>query len=134
MNIFEGLKQFKNIKPAAGFTTSSRDRILGRKFRLQDVIRQNASMAFATLSLALLFVFAGTQFFANFHVASVDPRGLRAEAQAIDIQIQLTNLNYTPPAGGNETTPATAAHPQPFASSEPSGGDGIDNALKALSE
>lgn len=133
MNLLENLKQFKNIQPAADFSVSSRARILGGRIRLQDILRQNSPMAFATVALALLFVFAGTHFFTGSKVTAIDPRGLRAEAQAIDIQIRLTNLDYSA-ADGNQTTPATAQGIDSAKKPAVSGGDSVDDALKALSE
>jgi hypothetical protein len=133
MNLLENLKQFKNIQPAADFSVSSRARIIGGRMRLGDILRQNSPMAFATVALALLFVFAGTHFLTGSKVTAIDPRGLRAEAQAIDIQIQLTNLDYSA-TEGSQTTPATAQNIDSSKKAPASGGDTLDDALKALSE
>jgi hypothetical protein len=129
--LLEDLKQFKKIRPDAEFASLSRARILGG-MRLRDILRENFPMAVATLALALLFIFAGTQFFGRGQV-TIDPRGLRAEAQAIGIQIQLTNLNYAP-ASGDETTPATASGNKVSPKNAPSETDPIDDALNALSQ
>lgn len=133
MNLLENLKQFKSISPNADFSASSREMILGKRVRLQDVLRENTPMAFATAALVLLFVFAGTQFFTGSKVTAIDPRGLKAEAQAIDIQIKLTNLNYSPETG-SETTPATAQSSKLSDTSPSVMEDSIDDALKALSD
>jgi len=134
MNLLENLKQFKNIHPDSGFSADSRRRVLGGRIRMQDILRTNVPMAFATLALGLLFVFAGTRFFTGGQVAGIDPRSLRAEAQAIDIQIQLTDLKYSSPDNGNETTPANVHGVKSSMSTDFSGGDEIDSALEALSE
>jgi len=134
MNLLENLKQFKNIHPDPGFSADSRRRVLGGRIRMQDIFRANVPMAFATLALGLLFVFAGTRFFTGGQVAGIDPRSLRAEAQAIDIQIQLTDLKYSSSPNGNETTPANISGAKSSLNVESLGGDEIDSALEALSD
>ncbi|MDP2598365.1 MAG: hypothetical protein Q8P49_00875, partial [Candidatus Liptonbacteria bacterium] len=56
---------------------------------------------------------------APLQISNLDPAMLKAEAQAIDIQIQLINLSYdavnanAPSSGENESTPSVASPKKP---------------------
>ena len=103
MNLFEVLKNLKNIEADKGFTARSRSMVLrgGREpvtsifsvvFRGLEV---GASLALAGLLIfAMLGGLAAWDVLAPVDVTALDPDGLRAEAEAIDIQIELMGLNY----------------------------------------
>jgi len=77
------------------------------------------------LSAALLFLLVGSfslwRIFVPQGTALIDPAGLRAEAQAIDIQIELSNLAYHEPAAAlsNETSSPFMAMTAPRAAVSP---------------
>ncbi len=118
MNHLEFLKQLKNIKADEAYVRRSRSTILGdapktttfpRPWRIFVESMQSAS-ALALVGLLLVLVgggFSTWKFLSPFHVSSLDPAGLHAEAQAIDIQIHLTDVDYNERTA--ESTPATAA-------------------------
>ncbi|MBU6500372.1 MAG: hypothetical protein KGJ89_00895 [Patescibacteria group bacterium] len=121
MDLLETLKKFKHIEPNQEFSKSSRILILNTpakiRFTVWSVILKNMELG-ASLALAGLLIFmivggfSAWKFLAPLQVANLDPSTLRAEAHAIDIQIQLANLNYN---GGsattlNESTPQSSAY------------------------
>jgi len=66
-------------------------------------------MALAGLLLLLLFGGFSALRFLSPLPQSLDPTTLKAEAQAIDIQIQLAALSYTQSSSTNESTPAVSS-------------------------
>lgn len=113
MDLLKLLKELKNIEPDKDFTLKSRNLIL-REFRptsaepwqiLWSNIEFGASIA---LMVAMVYVMLGglstSKVGAPLQLSNLDPANLRAEAQAIDIQIQLTNLSSLKLS---ESTPAS---------------------------
>lgn len=101
--IFKIVKRLSTIKPREEYTTLSRSRLLaqgvapGMSFALfaKYIFRTGANMA--VVAVALLIVFGGFSLarqFTPLGFSSLDPVGLEAEAEAIDIQVKLTDLNY----------------------------------------
>jgi len=157
MDLFKLLKQLKNIEPDRDFKERSRYLILETSGPRQKTVSgwllhnlgNAAALALGSLLLLLMMgSFSAWTIFSPARLSALDPASLRAEAQAIDIQIQLTNLGYSltsSTAGLNETTPATAA-PQKtitinnqklqitISSSSATGTISIDEALDRLSE
>lgn len=119
MDIEHRIKDLKHLRPDAAYARRSRALIVGdfgdemkaAPHGLWQMILN--SMEFGTavaLAGALLVLvlggFSTWQFLSPFNLASLDPAGLRVEAQAVDIQIQLTDLEFVHEAG--ESTPAVA--------------------------
>ncbi len=101
MDLFEILKEFKKMQPEKNFTENSRrtilmhapaERLSARRFFARSI----AVASSLVLAGALIFIVAGglsmTKLAPKF--SSIDPTALRAEAQAIDTQINLLNVNY----------------------------------------
>lgn len=160
MDLFKALKQLQKIESDEAFKKTSLNLILGArqtsvKPGVWGVILKNLELG-ASLALAGLLIFmivggfSAWKIFAPLQVANLDQATLRAEAQAIDIQIKLASLNYetTAAAGaslGAAPLPAAsddASAPEVDAVNQPAGGDAnatssdlsIDEALRALSE
>jgi len=105
MKLFDILKQFKNIEPDAQFTAHSKAEILmsprpERKtirgiFAFLHIIETSAAVVLAGLFILVLTgSFSGTPSVAPIQYSVIDPTGLHAEAEAVDMQIQLANINY----------------------------------------
>ena len=103
MDLLNTLKKFKNIKPDKNYAASSRSLILnaGReaKFNVWRLILRNVELGatFALAGILILLMLGGFSPWENIvplQISNLDPSGLKAEANAIDIQIQLMNLNY----------------------------------------
>ena len=105
MNLFDILKQFKTIEPDAQFTAHakaeilmsprSRRRTLGAVFSFLHVIETSAAVVLAGLFILVLTgSFSGSHSIAPIQYSVIDPQGLHAEAEAIDMQIQLANVDY----------------------------------------
>jgi hypothetical protein len=149
MELLELLKQFKNIEPDAGFTKRSRNLILRERGDQSGIFSafKNTLEVGASLALAGLMVFvilgglASVRFFQPFEIAALDPANIRAEADAIDIQIQLANLDYEESASPSPERGSTVSFTPGNAGkqTEPAPGDeepaplSIDEALKLLS-
>lgn len=114
-DFYKLLRELKNIKADPDYTARSRvyfvagtaepafARATADKPARQLSVWQILSRSFQTssaivltgiLMLMALGGFSAWQFFSPVKLASLDPAGIRAEAQAIDIQIKLTDLNY----------------------------------------
>ncbi len=149
MNLNELLKQFKYIEADREYTRKSRSLILSAKHTarvsLADIFLKNVQLA-ASVALAGLLIFmivggfSAWRMFSPLQIANLDPVGLKAEAQAIDIQIQLANLNYgeaaLAPAKSGESTPAITPAPAPAPKQETSAVTAPalqDNATSAVS-
>ncbi len=118
MELFEILKQCRLIKPDEAFTERSRRAVLAssqfesqtsmgifkaRRFIFRFV-ETGAALALAGLFIVLIMGgFSGTAI-APVRFSAIDPKVLRAEAQAIDAQINLASLNYSEPAAVAEST------------------------------
>ena len=112
-------KQLKSITPDADYTRRSRRAILktgyptARRFGvfsyIGTMIAEGSAIALAGVLLLLIMTgFSTWEFLSPFELKSLDPASLRAEAEAIDIQVQLTQLAY-PDLHRNETTTAIQA-------------------------
>jgi hypothetical protein len=129
MKLYDLLKQFKNIEPDAEFTRRSRTEILlspqnERRtmrgvFAFLHVLETSAAVALAGFFLLILTgSFSPTSSIAPIQYSVIDPQGLHAEAQAIDMQIQLADIEYpqvTSTAMTGSAAPSPAALSKVFA-------------------
>ena len=115
MNLFELLKQFKNIEADPEFTEKSR-RIVLASPRLEPqsthgiVLRIFETAGSLVIAGLLIFAVVGgysgvAKYFSPVSFAGIDPVALHAEADAIDMQINLADMNYVE---GTESTASTA--------------------------
>ncbi len=136
MDILEILKKFKLIQPDSAFKETSKRAILAqepagapahRGWSAQRTFWRIVEVGAAVvLTGFFVLLLTGSLFgpeLAPVQYSAVDPQSLRAEAQAIDIQIQLANLNYSeaalstmqtvgsakPVVMGSKTSPTAAA-------------------------
>jgi len=123
MKLFDTLKQFKKIEPDADFTRRSRTEILlspqatrrtvGSVFTFLHIIETGTAVALAGFFIFILAgSFPGTKSISPVQYSVIDPQGLHAEAQAIDMQIQLADIQYpqstsTGSTGSTVSAPAT---------------------------
>ncbi len=114
-DILKQLKKLQIIEANKRFTEQSRLLIMGAQKRrnVWDVILKNvelgASFALAgILIITILGGFSAWKLLSPFKLSNLDTTDLKAEAQAVDIQIQLTNLNYDEIAGAAESTAPSA--------------------------
>lgn len=161
MDLIDTIKKLKNIEADKGFTRTSRSLILNTRretklnFNFWSLLLRSIELG-ASLALAGLLIFmtlggfSAWRFLSPLQItANLDPVSLRAEAQAIDIQIQLANLNYNEGALGlksGESTPASigqskqgegaaAANTSPKTeNSSTTNALSVDEALQKLSE
>ena len=114
MNLLDILKQFKNIEPDHAYSQISKRAILAMDNapRASWTARRTLFRLIETgiaVSLAGFFVFLITGGLSGSNAPvqymAIDPQSLRAEAQAIDIQIQLANVTYLPSSDGASTLP-----------------------------
>jgi hypothetical protein len=121
MKLFDTLKQFKNIEPDAEFSQHSRTEILlspqnERRtirgvFAFLHVLETGAAVVLAGFFILILTgSFSPTSSIAPIQYSVIDPQGLRAEAQAIDMQIQLADIEY-PQATSTVAMGSAAASP-----------------------
>lgn len=122
MDVINLLKQLKSIEADRHYKARSRSLILSVKphgfekagvnpFRLVlRVLEYSSSIALvAVFLIVLLGGISVFRAFAPFRLSSLDPSSLKAEAEDVDIQIYLTDLNYeydSFTAGANESTPS----------------------------
>lgn len=113
MALHDLLKNLKSIQPDAEYARRSRHHILSsraeipRRLSFRQIILQTIQTGpVLALAVVLILLIAGgastSRYFSPLRLTSLDPTSLRAEADAIDIQIQLTNIAYSEPT--NETT------------------------------
>ncbi len=107
MNLESLLSQLKRIEPREEYAAHSRTEILSRErsvkkrvwyFFLQGL---HAGSAIVLAGILFVLVFGGfslIRYITPFRISSLDPATIRAEAKAIDIQIQLADLNYQEPS------------------------------------
>lgn len=160
MDLIKNLKQLKNIEADRAFTERSRNLILGPErgaaVGFWNIVLKNVEVG-ASLALAGLLIFmilggfSALKFLSPLRqLTAIDPISLRAEADAINIQIQLTGLDYEeggPETKLNKSTPAFApdsdtetktSEEQEVVSEEPADDSplklSIDEALQILSE
>jgi hypothetical protein len=121
MKLFDLLKQFKNIEPNAEYSQHSRTEILlspqsghrtlGSVFTFLHVIETGVAVSLAGFFMFILASsFSSTRSTSPIQYAVIDPTGLHAEAQAIDMQIQLANIGY-PQVTSSVATGSTVAAP-----------------------
>lgn len=129
MNLSDIFKQFRNIRPDAGYAEKSKRVILASPQESPSAVRGwgfalrgQGLMVFlhsletgVALVLAGFFIllatgsFSGNKYLAPVQYSVIDPNGLHAEAQAIDIQIQLASLDYSVVTSTSESTTALSA-------------------------
>ncbi len=147
-------KKLQSIQPDPSYSAKAKTHILSHtpeepfahRFIFAGLFRSRTRLAIAGITLFILLGgFSAWKFLTPFSPASLDPAGLRAEAQAIDIQIQLTNINSS---SGNalESTQAFVVQPKAPAPKKPAAVPkksqsaatstplGIDDALDILSQ
>ncbi|HUC02157.1 MAG TPA: hypothetical protein VMA75_04645 [Candidatus Paceibacterota bacterium] len=106
MKLSDILKQFKNIEPDPRFTERSKREILlspqpERRTMRGIMIFLHTLETGVAVALAGFFIliltnsFSPTSSLAPIQYSVIDPQGLHAEAQAIDMQIQLANVAYS---------------------------------------
>ncbi|MEK9180252.1 MAG: hypothetical protein AAB897_02470 [Patescibacteria group bacterium] len=135
MDLLKTLQQFKNIEPNKDFTRKSRRELLGGSnipFGIyQNILRTlevGASVALA--GLLILVILGGAsyiKFFEPLQITAIDPASIKAEAEAIDIQIELANLNY------NESVARSAGESTVSVVSQEEGVSSDDSEFKVLS-
>ncbi|MEK7193221.1 MAG: hypothetical protein AAB652_00315 [Patescibacteria group bacterium] len=106
MELLELLKQLKKIEANKEYAAKSRRVLLNIQKEiaaprislgrlLLQTLQTGSTIVLAGLLLLLIFGgFSVGKYLTPFRLSSLNPEGLRAEADAIDIQIQLTDLNY----------------------------------------
>jgi len=128
MNLFETLQRFKNISPEPAFKERSKREILAalpsRRFPAAGNLRLGQILAHIfeggiAVALTVFFIliiagqFSNAPYVSPIQLSVINPQTLKAEAQAVDIQIQLASVAYREPtstmATTNETTPQVAA-------------------------
>lgn len=124
MELIELLKKLRALKADSVYTKESRAFILntGRHERVNlaffakeivsGIFRSGWSMALtAALLLMTIGSFSVLKLLYPITTAVVDVSGLKAEAQAIDAQIELTGIQYDATAMENKTSTASMALP-----------------------
>jgi hypothetical protein len=121
MELFETLKQFKKITPDATRQEISKRAILAQtplEPRVVWGVRRSLAAIFETgfaVALTVFFIliiigkFPGQSSVAPVQLSVINPTTLKAEAQAVDIQIQLAQIAYTETTSTAESTPQTTA-------------------------
>lgn len=124
MELIEFLKKLRAIKADSGYTKESRAFILNAgghekasfaflaKEALSGIFRSGWSMALtAALLLMAIGSFSVLKLLYPITSAVVDVSGLKAEARAIDAQIELTGVRYDATAMENKTSTVSMALP-----------------------
>lgn len=117
MNIEEILGQLKKIEPRAAYTETSRRALLAMepvarqpwtaRRTLLHILESGVAVALAGFFVILLTGgLSGSQLAPQY--SAIDPQSLHAEAEAIDIQIQLANLKYSEVSSAESTVSAAA--------------------------
>ena len=155
MNLFETLKQMKQLVPDEQYVAKSKRAILAtaqapqkNRFVLWRVLETGAAVVLG--GFFIMLITGGFSGSSPVQYSVIDTQGLNAEAQAIDIQIQLANFAYPqststaanvkPSRTGNAAAvrpmavSGTALPATNTASGTPSSTLSIDDALQALSE
>lgn len=149
------LKQLKTLEPDKGYTLRSRTEVLlssrpeltkkqSGMLRIFGEVFQSVS-AIALTSVAIIVIFGGFSVWRLVKpgLLALDPAGLRAEAQAIDIQIQLAGIEYQEStaaqagvvSNGRTSIVVSSSKSEPGAEEAPSSTFvSVDEALKALTE
>ncbi|RJP45638.1 hypothetical protein C4587_00615 [Candidatus Parcubacteria bacterium] len=111
--LIETLQELQLIRADGGFTRKSREALLRSahpKTNPWSVFLQALEVGAGVALVAVLLLLISGGFSSGFltplKLSSLDPAALRAEAEAIDIQIQLADLNYLEPKTSESTPPA----------------------------
>lgn len=163
MNLFDRLKNLKLIEPDAEFSERSKRDIMAsppvlpfHKLSVRQILFRllEAGVAGALVALFILVITGGT---ANSPLvpapfAAIDPAALHAEAQAINIQIKLTDMAYEAveatgtsaestatgvpaiPAAAGVSTASTSTAQAATSTASSTTIVSVDQALKALSQ
>ena len=114
-DIIKQLKKLQGIEADKRFTEQSRVLIIGARKQksIWGVILKNVELgtSFAIAGILVITIlggFSAWRFLSPLKLSNLDTTGLKAEAQAVDIQIQLTNLRYDEIAGAVESTTPSA--------------------------
>lgn len=100
MNSQEFIKKLKEILPGKEYAESSKRAILAvdqyPRWSFWGSLTESLStgVAIVLAGALLVLVMGGFSSLNPFSLRSLDPAGLKAEAEAIDIQIRLSNLDY----------------------------------------
>ena len=106
MNIFELLKQLNKIKPDKNYVLMSKEKILKHQeqneaFEIKTSLNPSRLIFRLGYSLAITFsafiiIFGAILFFKSFtpKLEALNPQAIKAEADAIDFQIQLSKIIY----------------------------------------
>ena len=136
MNLFETLKQFKNISPDPAYAEKSKRAILAtnpaERWSLGRWLAHTAETGVA-VALVVFFIMVITGQLSGSPVSPIqfsviDPQTLHAEAQAVDIQIQLAKIAYQEPA--TTTSESTAQIAAAGVGSAPSTAAALSAAIK----
>jgi len=120
MNLFETLKNLKNIEPDPAFKEQSKRAVLAvmpaapawnARRVLFRIVETGAAVALTGFFVLLITGSLSSSRLAPVQYSAIDPASLHAEAQAIDMQIHLAQLDYTTSAA--ESTPVTASAVKP---------------------
>ena len=157
MKLFDILKQFKNIEPDAEFSKRLRTEILlspqpERRtlrgvFTFLHMLETGTAVALVGFFIFMLAgSFSPTRSVSPIQYSVIDPAGLYAEAQAIDMQIQLADIEYpqvtstaagtmvaTPAALAKVFAAALGAQPTSSVSTPPATADGSTSTTTASS-
>jgi hypothetical protein len=128
MELFDLLKNFKKIQPDAAYKESSKRAVLAEMLQKRISAWRTIATIFETgfaVALAIFFVLIITSQVPGIslpgplttkipgvspaQLSVINPQTLRAEAQAVDIQIQLAQLTYQESTATIESTPQVAA-------------------------
>lgn len=146
MELLEILKQFKTIQADKGFTEKSRGLVLRSKNTLgrnvfeifTRTLEAGASLALAGLLIAIILGgVSRIKVLEPLEIAAIDPTSIRAEAEAIDIQIQLTSLGYEESeigAAAESTIPQVKIETEKGAEPQENKELSVEEALQILSQ
>ncbi len=109
MELIEVLKKLKKMEANADYTRKSRQLIMSQeknawsvfsfKHFAANLFQSGSAIAMTAMLLFLVFgSFSLWKIFSRGNPVAIELTGLQAEAQAIDIQIQLTSIAYNEPA------------------------------------
>lgn len=150
MNLFHILKQLKHIEPDPAFSATSKRAILAMAPKAEPwtvrrtiltVLETGVAVALTGFFIILITGGLSGSKLAPVQYSAIDPQSLRAEAQAVDIQIELANLSYTEPSA-ESTAPVAGikvsppkkhvASPSAEATSSTTSTISLDQALERL--
>lgn len=108
MELTELLKKLKKLEPDAGYARKSRHLIMSRRESapreflfghfVSSIFQSGSAIVMTAMVLFLVFgSFSLWKLLSPGSPVAIDLAGLQAEAQAIDIQIQLANVAYREP-------------------------------------